>query len=721
MKNIMNGSTDRPIETFENDEFAIDAYIEVLSEFIEECETPMTIAVQGDWGCGKTSMMNMVRQYLKRSESVIDIWFNTWQFSQFSMDDKLVITFLQYLVKVLTEQLPEGSEAKKAIGSKLFPIMKTIAVGMTKHFAGSDIGDMVDGVIGETENKKLGLAEEIFELKKSFQDLIQKISVTSNKRVVVFIDDLDRLQPVRAVELLEVLKLFLDCDNCVFVMAIDTSVVFQGIREKYGKDMSNEKAQSFFDKMIQLPFKMPTAYYQLDKMLVRLLDFLNDETMSESERKKYIAIIREVTDGNPRTIKRLANAVLLMDKVAIRRKLYGEESEKIQSLIRRILVVLACVQLRYETTYGFLVNNINYGHMNRILNLRIPDKGDANRGKLLLTEFCKIGMPEEPVNGELVFFDLMYLFIDLSREFVCLFKEKGNTDVSAVKKLMQVVSLNNIRDAVTESNEVEALGLSEQGYATKTDTADTAISSGVSDSKDKMFSAAMYTGMIEIGHALDAYNLLTEKRIYPRIHNNMRSVVGSFEQGIVDLKEKRMKPEESYLFHRIDEVLRQSYQTEGKHKIEEEENFKFEYFLKNDERMLSLTFVASERSIEVWLPSKFVLSPDMKAYAWYEILVEEEKKEYQRLQSEYGTAIFPDIDFSVDVEYDENGTVKQIGGTFYVVNEAMADLLTEFLSKVSSDADALKKTISESEEAKERWNRDSITDDLLQIAKGIKG
>ena len=60
-----NGSTDRPIETFEKDEFAIEAYIEVLSEFIEECETPMTIAVQGDWGCGKTSMMNMVRQYLK--------------------------------------------------------------------------------------------------------------------------------------------------------------------------------------------------------------------------------------------------------------------------------------------------------------------------------------------------------------------------------------------------------------------------------------------------------------------------------------------------------------------------------------------------------------------------------------------------------------------------------------------------------------------------------
>ena len=217
MKSKMNGSTDRPVETFEKDEFAIEAYIEVLSEFIEECETPMTIAVQGDWGCGKTSMMNMVRQYLKKSETVLDIWFNTWQFSQFNMDDKLVVTFLQYLIKSLAERLPEGSEEKKSISSKFGPILKTITIGMTKHFVGSDIGDMVEGVIDETgkkEKKSSGLAEDIFELKKSFQELIQKIVGTTNKRVVVFIDDLDRLQPVRAVELLEVLKLFLDCGNC---------------------------------------------------------------------------------------------------------------------------------------------------------------------------------------------------------------------------------------------------------------------------------------------------------------------------------------------------------------------------------------------------------------------------------------------------------------------------------------------------------------------------
>ena len=227
--------------------------------------------------------------------------------------------------------------------------------------------------------------------------------------------------------------------------------------------------------------------------------------------------------------------------------------------------------------------------------------------------------------------------------------------------------------------------------------------------------------MIATGHALDAYNLLTEKRIYPRIGFNMRPIAGSFEQGIVDLREKRVKPEESYLFHRIDDVLRQKYKTEAKYKAEEEESFRYEYSYANIDRMISLCFVASERSVQVYLPSRYVLSPDMKAYAWYEKLVEEEKKEYQRLQKEYGSVIFPDIDFSVDMEHDENGNVKKIDGTFYVVNEVMADLLTEFLIRIASDEDALKKTISASDAAKEQWNRDSITGDLLEIAKGIKG
>lgn len=77
----MFGNTDRPVENIANDTFGIGKYINGLCTFILHCDTPMTISIQGDWGSGKTSMMNMVRS--KIANNVHTLWFNTWQFSQF--------------------------------------------------------------------------------------------------------------------------------------------------------------------------------------------------------------------------------------------------------------------------------------------------------------------------------------------------------------------------------------------------------------------------------------------------------------------------------------------------------------------------------------------------------------------------------------------------------------------------------------------------------------
>lgn len=78
------GLTDSPVKKSSYDLFGIEAYVKGLKSFIIECETPMTIAVQGDWGSGKTSIMNMVKEELPNS--ILPVWFNTWEFSQFNMD-----------------------------------------------------------------------------------------------------------------------------------------------------------------------------------------------------------------------------------------------------------------------------------------------------------------------------------------------------------------------------------------------------------------------------------------------------------------------------------------------------------------------------------------------------------------------------------------------------------------------------------------------------------
>ncbi len=680
--NRMTGNTDKPILHRENDEFQISPYINGLSEFIEECETPMTVAIQGDWGCGKTSMMNMVKDYLAQNPEIISVWFNTWQFSQFNMDDQLAITFLQHLTKNLVEKLPAESEEKKAITSKMKPIMKSIAVGMTKHFIGSDIGEMVDCVMTEAAGEQKAepdMADQILQLKENFEQLIEKVTKSGQGRVIIFIDDLDRLQPIRAVELLEVLKLFVDCENCVFVMAIDTSVVFQGIREKYGKDMSDEKAQSFFDKMIQLPFKMPVAYYKLDKMMGRLMDFLQDECMDEKERKQFVSVIRQVTGGNPRTLKRLANSILLVDKVALQRELYKEEDVKNQSFIRRILAILACIQLKYEPAYAFIVNNITYGHMKDILNLKFVGSNGARKTELI-GDMKKIGMSDFDISDELFFFNLMHLFVDTSQDLIQRIKNYGETDTSAINRLIQIISLNNIKN-VTDEN----ISISEKEDIIE--TTDTVPDDSVLPEQQEMVDtgmpyagqAMMYTGMIYSNQAMEAYRLLEQKRTYPNI-NRMNY---ENNEELNEFRKKHIKISETYLGRKIDGLLTEYYKREEK---ADDYNSTIKYVIdttKYDEFKVTFREELNSHYLEF---EGGTFSADMQIFEKGIKLQDEVAREYRKLQMNYGTNIFPDKDIEgLEQECDNEGELKKIRLNFPIVNEVLADLVTDFLVDIARE------------------------------------
>lgn len=68
------------------------------------------------------------------------------------------------------------------------------------------------------------------DLKKELKKIVYG-EIGDDGRLVVFIDDLDRLEPVKAVELMEVIKNFLDIERCVFVYAIDFSIVKFGVKK----------------------------------------------------------------------------------------------------------------------------------------------------------------------------------------------------------------------------------------------------------------------------------------------------------------------------------------------------------------------------------------------------------------------------------------------------------------------------------------------------------
>ena len=121
----MIGYPDRPIESIKNNSFGTNTYVDVLSEFITSCETPMTIAIQGDWGTGKTSMMNMIKESLDEN-IIVPVWFNTWQYSQFNLGNQLPILLLNKLIG----KINNNSATLKELVTKGAKILGQIGVGI---------------------------------------------------------------------------------------------------------------------------------------------------------------------------------------------------------------------------------------------------------------------------------------------------------------------------------------------------------------------------------------------------------------------------------------------------------------------------------------------------------------------------------------------------------------------------------------------------------------
>ena len=336
------GYTDKPVEKLTEDSFGIKTYINGLCQFIVSCDTPMTISIQGDWGSGKTSMMSMIKKEI--DDKVYPIWFNTWQYSQFNMGKDLCVSFLENLITKL------HSKAENRTTKILETSLRILKIGAKTAI--STVG-LDGGAIVDVFNKEdADIAKAVSDLKDAFQDSVNdKLKESKKDRVVIFVDDLDRLNPAKAVELLEVLKVFLDCENCVFILAVDYSVVTAGVKQKFGNLVDDDKGKSFFDKIIQLPFKMPVAQYDIKKyiydMLVKMDMKVNSKIIND-----YKDLIKTSIGFNPRSIKRLFNTYQLLNLISCCK------ASKVQEELRqKLLFATICMQMTYDHLYSLIVTS----------------------------------------------------------------------------------------------------------------------------------------------------------------------------------------------------------------------------------------------------------------------------------------------------------------------------------------------------------------------------
>ena len=343
------GVSDQPIEGRRDDWLSLSNEACALAEFVSRCVTPLTIAVQGDWGSGKTSLLRMIEEQLKSgavasgaSQKIKVIRFETWQYAQFGGGPSLPLSLLSMLARRLS---PPG---------KLAPIANTLQ-RLARPAANAALRMATAGSLQIEDNplapSGVDFAQECDRLRRELERAVQDKLNDGIERIVVMIDDLDRIEPSLAIDILQTIKMFLDLEHCVFILALDFAVVKDGVQAKFGiKD--ERKARAFFDKIIQLPFQVPVAKYDVGGFIRHMLANLGEPGLDGNEANALEALSRASITSNPRAIKRVMNSLHLTRIIA------QDTFERLGN--RRAAGVVAlfgllCLQTRFPEAYAWLL------------------------------------------------------------------------------------------------------------------------------------------------------------------------------------------------------------------------------------------------------------------------------------------------------------------------------------------------------------------------------
>lgn len=268
----------------------------------ERPDRPVTIGVHGDWGAGKSSVLEMIDAGLASDGKVLCLKFNGWRFQGFE-DAKIAL--IEGIVTGLVEKRPALTKAagalkdvfqridwlkvaKKAGGLALtaftgIPTPDQIAAILgTLEGALADPGQLIDNaavssaidgvksILKDAETKNV--PEEVEAFRKAFDQLLKDAGV---EQLVVLIDDLDRCLPDTAIETLEAIRLFVFTARTAFVVAADEAMIEYAVR-KHFPDLPEttgprDYARNYLEKLIQIPFRIPALGETETRIYVTLL------------------------------------------------------------------------------------------------------------------------------------------------------------------------------------------------------------------------------------------------------------------------------------------------------------------------------------------------------------------------------------------------------------------------------------------------------------------
>ena len=198
-KNI--GVIDEPVAPGASDNLDINTHSRALIRFIQDTKTPITVGIQGEWGSGKTSLINSIHHAFDGDEKKVkQIWINSWEYSLLSTPEEALLKIVSRIIDELIDA-DKNAELKE----KFNKVTKTIFQGAIRVGAQVTLGNEAANVANELLNSS---TQSISALRKQLDEVVDALAQRSSnpyEKVIIYVDDLDRIEPKNAVAILELL------------------------------------------------------------------------------------------------------------------------------------------------------------------------------------------------------------------------------------------------------------------------------------------------------------------------------------------------------------------------------------------------------------------------------------------------------------------------------------------------------------------------------------
>lgn len=245
----MNYSTDRPIDTEEQDLLGRSFFSKQLGKAIYEYNEKdgLVIGLFGKWGTGKTSIINMVVNEINKlavndDNKPMIMKFSPWNYSD---RDNLISLFFRSLKNQINIQ--DNDELKKKVGKALSDYSGAFDALSLVPVVGSAVAAVLKS-LAQAQGDNLLQSADLDETRI----ILEKALIEANKKIIIIIDDIDRLTNSQIRDVFQLVKQVADFPNVIYVLAMDREVVCSALTEVHNID-GNE----YLEKIIQVPFELP--------------------------------------------------------------------------------------------------------------------------------------------------------------------------------------------------------------------------------------------------------------------------------------------------------------------------------------------------------------------------------------------------------------------------------------------------------------------------------